>query len=71
MSIIAKLSCASVTNFGASEEVKFYAAHGPGNESWSKATPSGNVTITISNPEARGKFTPGKDYTITFAPAES
>lgn len=66
MPIVAKFTCASVTDYGGSEEVKFHAAHGPGNESWSKATPGGNLQVSISNPAARGQFEPGKSYLLTI-----
>jgi hypothetical protein len=42
---------------------------GLGNESWSSATPGGQLQITISNPAARGKFEPGKSYMLTIEPA--
>lgn len=69
MSIVAKFTCQAVTDYGSSEEVKLYAAHGPGNESWSKATPGGQFSISISNPAARGHFEPGKSYMLTIEPA--
>lgn len=64
MTIVAKFTCQSVTAFEGAERVELHAAHGPGNESWSKATPGGNLQITISNPQARGKFAPGKSYML-------
>lgn len=39
------------------------------NESWSKYTPSGNIEINITNPEAYNQFTVGKSYYINFTEA--
>lgn len=48
-------------------EVKLEACiHGPGNEDWSKWTPAGELTMTITNPEVVGFFAPGKDYRIVM-----
>lgn len=66
----AKMKCSYVTNHdGGNETVKLFAvygADGTANASWSKATPSGSVELTISNPEAKGHFTPGKEYFVDF-----
>lgn len=40
------------------------------NESWSQATPSGQLNIHISNPAAFEQFVEGKDYYLTFEAAE-
>lgn len=70
MKIVAKFQCQSVTRNHYKDEVtKFTAATGPGNESWSQYTPSGELSIAITNPEAQGKFEPGVDYLLTFEPA--
>jgi hypothetical protein len=66
--IIAKLTCETVTTGVQFETVRLKAAHGPGNEEWSKFTPSGSVELTITNPDAQGAFEPGKSYAVTFAP---
>ncbi|WP_431860055.1 hypothetical protein [Azospirillum sp.] len=42
--------------------------NGP-NASWSKATPSGQVSLTITNPGAYERFEEGKEYMVTFSPA--
>jgi hypothetical protein len=39
------------------------------NESWSQATPSGQLSIHISNPAAFEQFEEGKEYFLTFEPA--
>jgi hypothetical protein len=68
--IVAKFKCESITKYeGSGEQVKLRAAYGKGNESWAAATPSGVVELAISNPEAAGKFEPGKHYLLTFEPA--
>lgn len=48
-----------------SEEVVLTAVHsGSGNESWAAATPAGELSLTISNPDAWGFFEAGVDYRI-------
>jgi hypothetical protein len=51
------------------EEVKLAPVTGPGNEAWSKWTPCGSVSMTITNPEAVAQFEVGKDYFLDFTPA--
>jgi hypothetical protein len=46
-----------------------YGKDGSANASWSKATPSGQVTITISNPDAWGHFKTGGFYFVDFSEA--
>jgi len=38
---------------------------------YSKYTPSGNLTLTISNPDLYGKFKPGHKYYVDFTVAEA
>lgn len=38
------------------------------NYTWSKATPSGEVKLYITNPAAHEAFELGKTYLVTFAP---
>jgi len=40
------------------------------NEGWSEATPSGTVNMHISNPAAFDQFEEGKEYYLTFEPAQ-
>lgn len=40
--------------------------NGPGNEDWSKWTPSGEMKMTITNPAVEGFFRPGKDYRLVI-----
>lgn len=54
-------------------EVKMSAAFGAylrglpeGNEDWSKYTPSGELSKTVTNPAAIEQFEPGAVYRLTF-----
>lgn len=40
------------------------------NKSWSKYTPSGEVRLFITNPNAINAFEPGKSYYVDFTPAD-
>ena len=51
-------------------EIKLSAAYGKDNESWSKYTPSGEISMTITNPAAIDRFELGKQYYVDFVPAE-
>lgn len=46
-----------------------YGKDGSANASWSQATPSGQVTLTISNPAAWGHLQQGKFYFVDFSDA--
>lgn len=46
-----------------------YAESGP-NKSWSQATPSGEVKLTITNPAAYEQFKIGGTYLLTFERVE-
>lgn len=39
---------------------------GPGNEDWSKYTPAGEMTMTITNPAVEGFFVAGEDYRLSI-----
>lgn len=39
------------------------------NKAWSSATPNGHLEITITNPDAMGKFEPGKSYFLDITEA--
>ena len=71
MNVIAKFKCYSVTDYGTGQkEINFQAVTtGPGNESWSKWTPSGILKMMVTNPDALSQFEPGKEYYLTFAVA--
>jgi hypothetical protein len=38
------------------------------NKSWSKWTPSGHISLSVTNPDAIDKFEKGKVYTIDIYP---
>jgi hypothetical protein len=75
--IRAKMQCSSVTDqtYGPDgakdgESVRLdavYGADGSSNAQWSKYTPSGTVTMLISNPDAWGKVKAGRFYFVDFA----
>lgn len=71
--IRAKFQCHEVTkDSSGNEKVSLGAVYGNGeaNKEWSKYTPSGSLTMTISQEGAQGKFIPGKEYFLDFTPAE-
>lgn len=45
-----------------SDEIRLTAVYGDANKSWSKWTPSGQLTFTVTNPEVR--ILPGKYYFV-------
>lgn len=69
----AKMQCQSVTDFGTTEQVTLAAVYSSDPSSpnfvWSKASPSAQLSITISNPTARGHFKPGVEYFVDFSEA--
>ena len=73
MNIIAKMRCDEVTktSYGA-ELVKLNAVYGdsPENKSFSEATPSASIQMTVTNKEAHGAFVPGGEYFIRFEAAQ-
>lgn len=80
--IRAKMSCESVVNYEStvsgekySETVRLRAVYSPNpeseNYSWSKYTPCGEVSLTISNPNAWGKFEVSKEYFVDFTLVEA
>jgi len=50
--------------------VKLQAVHGKGNEAWSVATPSGHAEMTITNPDAVGRFEVSRAYHLDFLRAD-
>lgn len=72
MSIRAKFIVESITETAYSRTVKMravMAGDGKGNESWSQATPSGELTMVVTNPAAYSQFEVGKPYFLDFTPA--
>lgn len=65
MSVRAKFKCESVKDFGGSKEIaKDAVGHDGENATWS---PSGKLTMHITNPDAFNQFEPGK---CDFSPVE-
>ncbi len=74
MRCVSKAQTTSAHNYGEpkpvdSESVEFMPVVGPGNEEWSKWTPSGSLKLQINNPKAVGAIEVGKDYFIDISPA--
>jgi antitoxin component YwqK of YwqJK toxin-antitoxin module len=69
--IRAKFVCESTAESYGNEQVTLRAVYGNGeaNKEWSQWTPNGQCMLTISNPEAKGKFEQGKEYFLDFTPA--
>jgi len=69
----AKFTCWHVAGDQYGENVELSAVYSDDpkdpNHSWSQATPSGTLTMFISNPEARGVFEQGKEYYLDIAEA--
>jgi hypothetical protein len=65
----ARFRVSHVTLHEDSGQVHMDAAHGPGNEDWSKYTPSGTVDMVITNVDALACFVPGQEYFLDFTPA--
>ena len=79
MSVRAKLRCHFIQTGTdgdgnkTAETVHMHAVYSsdPNNENaqWSKWTPAANLTLTVSNPAAFGKFEQGAEYFVDFTPA--
>jgi hypothetical protein len=77
MNIIAKMVCESAKkNDWGGEEVQLRAVYADENgepneenKSFSNATPSASVQLTITNKNAQGAFQQGKAYYVRFEPA--
>lgn len=73
MTIRAKFRVTSVEHFEHKQErVKMIAVSGKdgsANAQWSKFTPSGDLGMTISNPDAQGKLEVGKEYFLDISEA--
>lgn len=77
MSVMAKMQCIENSAWEGDEEnrvVRLQAVYDPndldGNKSWTRWTPSGELRLQITNPEAFNQFKVGVKYIIHFSPAE-
>lgn len=70
-SITAKMQVQTVLSNGVSETTKLYCKYSdtPEDNSFAKATPSGNMELVIDNPAAQGFLKPMKTYFITITEA--
>lgn len=69
--LMAKMMCESITKSrGGMEEVKLIAVDGAKKENanWSKWTPSGVLSLSISNPDAHGVIKVGSEYMVDITP---
>lgn len=70
----AKLQIESVTLNGHSEQLKFRAVYGGGSNAedntFSEATPSAELTMSVTNKELHGKFKPGQKFYVDFTEVE-
>ena len=66
----AKMTVQSVTRSSYAEELKFGAEYSNNKEdnSYSEATPSGSISLTITNKALHGKFNPGDKFYVDFTP---
>lgn len=66
--------CASDTGEIQSEEITLSAVYsdkeGAPNKQWSKWTPCGNLSFTVTNPAALGKVLPGQFYFVDLVQCE-
>jgi hypothetical protein len=72
----AKFRCTTVEDYGYSKKVKLIPVYegelGPNEENkrFTRATPSGEIWMTIDNPEAAIQFVPQADYYVDFTPVK-
>ncbi|UQN10383.1 hypothetical protein [Deinococcus sp. QL22] len=72
----AKFFCSSVTlhssdpSHGKSVKLHPVNSGSEENKEFWKYTPAGEITMTISNPDAAKMFEPGKEFYVDFTPAE-
>lgn len=76
MSVRAKFRCNSITDSGGtSKQVALGAIYAPDangeDGGFTKATPWGEIKMTIDNPKASVQFTIGKDYYVDFSPVDN
>lgn len=73
MSTRAKFRCLSVEDQGFNKKVKLTVAYDPQgngeNANFTKATPCGEIWMTIDNPAAAIQFEPQKHYYVDFTQA--
>ena len=68
-----KFVCDSVTAFVGGKQIKMKAVtrDTEENKAFWKYTPSGEITVTITNPELFDHFVPGKEYYVDIEEADT
>jgi len=68
----AKFTISSVKITKYAEELEFHPSYTGSKEdnSYSEATPSASLVMTVSNKELHGKFKPGQSFYVDFTPVE-
>jgi len=71
MSIVAKMRIHNINQTDYAEELSATAVYDDNpespNHSWSMHTPNGSLSLTISNPGARGHFKLGQEVYVTVS----
>lgn len=69
--IRAKMKCASITltEMGQVVSLQAVTAERPENREWSQYTPSGELRLTVTNPDAFGAIEIGSEYLVDITPA--
>ncbi|MCC6546218.1 hypothetical protein IT570_03530 [Candidatus Sumerlaeota bacterium] len=74
MAVKAKFKCVSKKETAYSTEIEFEAVCAdeiPENQRYHKWTPSGNVKIAVTNPDAIASFLVNKKYYLDFTPVDA
>lgn len=75
MAVRAKFQCVSVEDFGTSKSIKLAAVYAPDangeDAGFTKATPYGELKMTVDNPAASVQFVPGRAYYLDFSEADA
>ena len=70
MNVRAKFKVMSVKHHeGDQAMIELSAIHGADNRTWSKWTPNGTLTMTVTNPAATAQFVPGACVFLDFTEA--
>lgn len=71
MSVRARMTVQSVTDFGRHQQIKLAAVYSNNpddpNRSFSQATPCASLDMTITNPDAFSQFKAGKTYDLVIS----
>lgn len=76
MTVRAKFRVSSVEDFGQSKQLKLNAVYegslgeNEENRRFTKATPNGEIKMTVDNPYASDQFAPGQEWYVTFERAD-